>query len=1185
LSTCNLQRIEKGALDIDKFSYFQSLYFDENNFTEVDRDFFIGVNVKNVLSMRYSNIQEIKAKAFKGHSVDHLFLDGNNLFNQTARNAFVGLDVLDLHLENSNLTTLKRGFLKNIRIRRHLYLQENHITIIRNRTFLELNEVKNIHLQRNNISRIIGEPFLLLNKLRKLYLNYNQLKDDSSQFVNNMVLLDTLDISHNMFTQLPNVSRLVNLRKFYASHNFFSHVDNNTFITNYSKLENLRLSANKNLTSIAKDALDTKNLRILDVSFTSLAHLPSLQSLQSLQELKVDNTEITTLPEDICETASELKIIEAHYNQIHTLPDLSECRFLSVVVLHHNKLRQINESTFSHLSHLNTLFLDHNEIKSIHPNAFSDLTSLTVLDLSYNEILELPLPIFNNLTNLQILLLRDNKISSLPKNIFKNLLYLEELKLQNNDIATVGDVIFPPNMTWMQYLDISNNTKITTFPLPVKGFPFLYTLKMSNLPKLFDVPAIYDIPNIVTINFTYPYHCCMFEDYLKKNITFPPRRTVQNGGKYDIVLTRPTSGSAEFPFHIVNNTLKVNPLDPSNHNIPLSIIREMLADFINTYNVTITLAEDGNIQLVSNVDGKEVGELDEDTITILKNVLPEFTLSPTVNCYPLPNVLSPCANLLDPDPLPYLTWIIWFVAVVSNIAVLFIMFVSKEKLHVPQLFICNLAFADFLLGVYLAFLGGVDLKTRGQSFYKSALQWQMGPGCDSAGFIAIFSSELSVFVLTIMTLERFHTIAYSFKHGSIKKRYASVALIICWIFAGIIAVLPILDVNTYSAVAVCMPFRIDSIKDKIYIAFILTLNLTAFLIILVCYLRILCIFCKSTPAQSGKKEKIVISLKMGALVMTNLCCWLPLSVVGYAALTEHEIIDYTTAKFFIVLIFPINACLNPFIYTIFTKQFVYRVRRIWKRTDNQLQSINPSNSFRLSVRRNSVLSGSDNASACRTSSPRCDINYDFVAKRQSQRSFSVQMVPASPQLPLSIHPAPYLGRRYSSPAIFGDSGISLDITSEPSRLPSEPTLLDLPEDNTVPKGISSPMEIHRHSNLSIVQEESDYESDKEESWPISGGNSLDILRKPKLHRSRVVDAEFHNRHLHSGNSYSSPLHSNNTSQLVQALILGPSNQSNELHRLSSSTADSTNVEILSNSYKIVNPHFTRPSKSTTETSV
>ena len=67
--------------------------------------------------------------------------------------------------------------------------------------------------------------------------------------------------------------------------------------------------------------------------------------------------------------------------------------------------------------------------------------------------------------------------------------------------------------------------------------------------------------------------------------------------------------------------------------------------------------------------------------------------------------------------------------------------------------ICLSAFADATLGVYLLTLAAVDIKSLGQ-YFNFATWWQYEGGCDGIGFMTVFASELSVYTLCVITLER-----------------------------------------------------------------------------------------------------------------------------------------------------------------------------------------------------------------------------------------------------------------------------------------------------------------------------------------------------------------------------------------------------------------------------------------------
>ena len=60
--------------------------------------------------------------------------------------------------------------------------------------------------------------------------------------------------------------------------------------------------------------------------------------------------------------------------------------------------------------------------------------------------------------------------------------------------------------------------------------------------------------------------------------------------------------------------------------------------------------------------------------------------------------------------------------------VVIVLVASRGKMDVPRFLVCNLAMADFCMGLYLGFLAIVDASTLGE-FRKYAIHWQFSPGC------------------------------------------------------------------------------------------------------------------------------------------------------------------------------------------------------------------------------------------------------------------------------------------------------------------------------------------------------------------------------------------------------------------------------------------------------------------------
>ena len=74
-------------------------------------------------------------------------------------------------------------------------------------------------------------------------------------------------------------------------------------------------------------------------------------------------------------------------------------------------------------------------------------------------------------------------------------------------------------------------------------------------------------------------------------------------------------------------------------------------------------------------------------------------------------------------------------------------------LQVHSFLITNLAIGDFFMGGYLLIIAVVDSYYRGVYIIYDR-SWRNSDLCRFSGFISTFSSELSVFTLTVITLDR-----------------------------------------------------------------------------------------------------------------------------------------------------------------------------------------------------------------------------------------------------------------------------------------------------------------------------------------------------------------------------------------------------------------------------------------------
>lgn len=265
------------------------------------------------------------------------------------------------------------------------------------------------------------------------------------------------------------------------------------------------------------------------------------------------------------------------------------------------------------------------------------------------------------------------------------------------------------------------------------------------------------------------------------------------------------------------------------------------------------------------------------------------------------------------------TWVVTVFAVAGNLAVLFILLSSHQKLTVSRFLMCNLAFADLCMGLYLLLIAAVDYRSR-QEYYNYANDWQTGPGCKAAGFLTVFASELSVYTLTMITLERWHTITHAMEMDRrLKLRHVALMMAAGWMFALLMALLPLLGISSYTKVSICLPMDIETPASQGYVVVVLLLNALAFLVVCACYIRIY--ISVRNPELAGRSGDTKIAKRMAVLIFTDFLCMAPISFFAISAALRMPLITVSHSKFLLVLFYPINSLCNPFLYTIFTRAF------------------------------------------------------------------------------------------------------------------------------------------------------------------------------------------------------------------------------------------------------------------------
>lgn len=268
-------------------------------------------------------------------------------------------------------------------------------------------------------------------------------------------------------------------------------------------------------------------------------------------------------------------------------------------------------------------------------------------------------------------------------------------------------------------------------------------------------------------------------------------------------------------------------------------------------------------------------------------------------CTPAPDALNPCEDVMSRSFLRVLVWVVSLLAISANLLVLVILLTSQQKMSVTRFLMGHLAFADGCMGMYLLLIASVDFYTRSH-YHHYAISWQTGNGCSLAGMLSVFASELSVYTLTLISLQRWHAITNAMRpNRKMRLRHAASLMLIGWLLCAVTALLPVLGVNTYQRVSICLPVDMETAAARTYVISVLMVNVMAFVVVCLCYLHIYCMV--HNPQHDSSRCDTGMAKRMALLIFTNFLCLAPICFYGLSAAFHQPLMTITDSKVGLIL--------------------------------------------------------------------------------------------------------------------------------------------------------------------------------------------------------------------------------------------------------------------------------------------
>ncbi|KAM6057302.1 relaxin receptor 1-like isoform 2-T2 [Theristicus caerulescens] len=543
-----------------------------------------------------------------------------------------------------------------------------------------------------------------------------------------------------------------------------------------------------------------------------------------------------------------------------------------------NNIHSLLDNQFARYKSLKKLFLQNNKIRLISPKAFAGLSQLKMLFLSHNRITQLKPRVFEDLHHLEWLMLDNNRIATIVPATFAGLQSLYFLYMLNNSLTQIPNASLCIEMPKLSWLELEGNR--------------IWAVHRAVFQECHDFTVL----------------------ILRRN----QLRWIQDGTFSSlnrlVELDLSSNRLDQLPSSLFNGLAELQQL-----NISYNPLKEILPGQFESLPQLRSLSLEGlEIPNIHNLDFQKMTNLSH--IGSQETFLPcprpnsyfkKFqycSYAPHVrSCKPNTDGISSFENLLANIILRVFVWVIACLTCFGNLFVICMrsFMVAENSQHTMA--IKSLCCADGLMGVYLFIIGAFDLKYSGE-YNKHAQGWMGSLQCQLAGSLAMLSSEVSVLLLTYMTLEKYSSIVFPFSHHRAGKKQTISVLAAIWLLGFSLSIIPLWCKesfgNYYGRNGVCFPLQSDLGEWPSARGYSATIYLVA---------RGVC------------SREVAIAKRFFFIVFTDALCWIPIFLLKLLSLLQVEI-PGTITSWVVIFILPINSALNPILYTITTTSFQEKVK-------------------------------------------------------------------------------------------------------------------------------------------------------------------------------------------------------------------------------------------------------------------
>ena len=259
------------------------------------------------------------------------------------------------------------------------------------------------------------------------------------------------------------------------------------------------------------------------------------------------------------------------------------------------------------------------------------------------------------------------------------------------------------------------------------------------------------------------------------------------------------------------------------------------------------------------------------------------------------------------------------VIIIGNVFTIFVFWTQRFHLKRTYLLLINLAVADLLAAIgETLVLATHTIPSGGHEAEKTqSPSWAL----------EVFGSSTSVFVLALISLERYYAVMWPLRHRAANTRAYIYSIVVVWVAGFCMAGLSLLTI-----------YHIGTVYAAITYASILLISL---LVIFVSYLTIRSRLHCTAPVlevhrhQTSTERNLRMSRTLFIVVAVSIVLWLP----SFVILTIKDFCSciFPLAVWFMTVLHLGNSMVNPFMYSFRMPMFQDALKKLWRKRRENIQ--------------------------------------------------------------------------------------------------------------------------------------------------------------------------------------------------------------------------------------------------------